>query len=101
MIELAVLACLDDGEAYGYQLLQTLRTAANLPVTESTLYPLLAKLTRQRLLTVRAAPSPHGPPRRYYRLTQAGRDRLKQLTRMWQATRDSIDRLLSEESNHE
>lgn len=101
LIELATLACLNAGQAYGYQLLQYLHTAANLPVTESTLYPLLARLTRQRLLTVRAAPSPHGPPRRYYRLTAAGRERLAQLTRQWQATRNSIDRLLSEESTHD
>ena len=46
LIELCVLAALGDGEAYGYQIVERLGTISGLQVTESTIYPLLARLAR-------------------------------------------------------
>ena len=96
LVELAVLAALRQSEQYGYELLQHLRTAEGLIVTESTLYPLLARLRRERCVRVRAAPSPAGPPRRYYRLTAAGHDRLRAMISQWHVIREQIDHLLQE-----
>jgi PadR family transcriptional regulator PadR len=94
LVEMAVLAALADGEAYGYQLLQRMKQADGLGVTESTVYPLLTRLAGDGYIKVRAAPSPSGPPRRYYRLTSLGRSRLREMAEHWQGVRNSIDALI-------
>jgi PadR family transcriptional regulator PadR len=94
LVELCVMAALRDGEAYGYQIVERLGRVAGLAITESTVYPLLARLERDGLLSVRTAPSPSGPPRRYYRLTDAGRQRLRDMTAHWHELLGSVTRLL-------
>jgi PadR family transcriptional regulator PadR len=95
LVELCVLATLRDGEAYGYQIVERLGRAAGLEITESTVYPLLARLARERLVSLRTAPSPAGPPRRYYRLTDAGRRRLDDMGRHWRQLEGSVNHLLN------
>ena len=95
LIELCVLAVLaDGGEAYGYQILQRLAQAEPLAVSESTVYPILARLAAEKLVHVRTAPSPAGPPRRYYRLTAAGSAHLKGLVEYWRSLRIAMDHLI-------
>ena len=98
LIELCVMAALREGETYGYQLLQRLRNIAALSISESTVYPLLARLTREGMVTVRDAPSPTGPPRRYYRLTPLGRSRLRQMENHWQSVQNNVSALLGRKS---
>ena len=99
LVELCVMRLLDRREAYGYQILQQLNAATELELTESTLYPVLARLARDGLVRAREAPSPSGPPRRYYRLTPAGQSRLAELTSQWIGVRDAVDHLLNGESH--
>ena len=96
LVELAVLAALRDEEAYGYQLLQKLNALPAFGLTESTVYPLLARLTKDKLVNVRVGPSPHGPPRRYYRLTTAGQRHLNEMKSHWKQLTHSLDELLEE-----
>lgn len=63
VVELAVLASLGDGEAYGYRIVERLRSLPGLALTESTVYPVLARLARDSFLAVRAEQSPAGPTR--------------------------------------
>src|SRR6185312_13264770 len=72
LVELLVLAALRHEELYGYQLLQRLAQMNGMSLTESTLYPILARLADDNFVAVRQVPSTSGPPRRYYRLTAAG-----------------------------
>ena len=94
LVELCIMAALRKGEAYGYQLLQQLAEAEGLAITESTVYPILSRLTREGWIRVRAAPSHAGPPRRYYRLTPMGRTRLKQMEEYWKEIQASANALL-------
>jgi PadR family transcriptional regulator PadR len=94
LVELCVMAALRGGEAYGYQIVERLGRLAGLEITESTVYPLLARLAREELVGVRTAPSPAGPPRRYYRLTDAGRQRLDAMARHWQTIQESVTKVL-------
>jgi len=91
--ELVVLAALRQGEAYGYELLQRINDIDGLSLTESTVYPLLARLKREQFVNVRAAPSPSGPPRRYYKLTSTGRRRLRDMLEQWQAVGTAVELL--------
>ena len=94
LVEVCVLGVLQRGEAYGYAILKTLREIDALALTESTLYPALGRLTKEGLLSVRSAPSPDGPPRRYYTLTAAGRERLAEVRVYWQALQRGVNELL-------
>jgi PadR family transcriptional regulator PadR len=93
LVELLVLAALRQQEVYGYQLLQRLAAMNGLALTESTLYPVLARLADDRLVAVRQVPSPTGPPRRYYRLTAAGERRLNDMLAHWRQVNTSIEAL--------
>jgi len=96
LVEPCVLAALRDGEAYGYQILQRLGSAESLGISESTVYPVLARLAADDLVRVREAPSPAGPPRRYYRLTPAGHARLAEMTACWRQVASVVNNLLKE-----
>src|SRR4051812_24742226 len=92
--ELAILAVIAHGESYGYQIVEKLQVLDGLALSESTVYPVLTRLTRQGLLAVRREASPAGPTRRYYRLTVIGRRRLAELTASWQRASGSLKTLL-------
>ena len=58
-------------------------TNGALEVTDGTLYPVLYRLERAGFVNVRWETPERGVPRKYYRLTDAGRDELAQLTHEW------------------
>lgn len=95
LTELVVLAALKPGEAYGYELLQRINQFDGLALTESTVYPLLARLKEEHLVKVRAAASPTGPPRRYYQLTAAGQKRLQEMLEQWREIGNSVDHFVN------
>lgn len=97
LVELSILAVLRQGEAYGYQIVERLAAAPGLEITESTVYPALARMTRDKFLLVRTAASPAGPPRRYYRLSESGRARVTEMIRDWQTIQQSTNRLIEGE----
>ncbi len=96
LVELAVLAALRGGEAYGYQLLQRINAHPGLNIHEPTVYPLLARLSRGGFLSTRTGPSPNGPPRRYYQLTKTGVARYEEMLEMWRTASGSLENLISE-----
>lgn len=94
VLEFCVLALLRDREHYGFELTRALGETDALTTSEGTIYPLLARLRREQLVTTRWGESDGGPPRRYYRLTDDGRDALDQFTDDWRQFRDAVDALL-------
>jgi PadR family transcriptional regulator, regulatory protein PadR len=101
LVELCVLTAVRRHEAYGYEILQRLGRQDALAISESAVYPILARLTEEGALKVRSAPSPAGPPRRYYRLTPLGQARLREMSGYWKAIVAAIDELSDEESVEE
>src|SRR5262245_21717711 len=99
LAELCVLAAVQRlGEAYGYQLVQFLTEHDGLSLTESTVYPLLARLAREGHLSVTSQPSPSGPPRRYYRITSLGRRSLETMLEHWTAVGASVQKITNNHS---
>lgn len=94
LLDCCVLAVLSGGDTYGYQLTQQLRL--HLDVSESTLYPVLRRLQKDGLLTVYDRPY-QGRNRRYYAITEQGRQRLTLLRQDWSRFRDGVELLLKEE----
>jgi PadR family transcriptional regulator PadR len=94
VLEFCVLALLRDEERYGFEIVRALSQADGLVTTEGTLYPLLGRLRKEGVVETTWRESPSGPPRRYYRLTPAGRSLLTAFTAEWMRFRDSVDSLL-------
>ena len=93
LAELCVLTVLSQGESYGYKILIRLEQTGVLTFSESTLYPMLSKMTAAGLLMVRDGPSERGKPRKYYKLTHQGQGRLMDLTQHWNAIHGAIESL--------
>ena len=95
LVGLVLLAVLDqaDEDLYGYQIAKRLQHLADgsSPVKQGALYPVLRQLSANGLLASRIVPSYSGPPRRYYRITDAGRKTLAEWREIWHATRDFVD----------
>ena len=89
---LAVLSRLDS-EKYGYALKQELADKG-LEVNEGTLYPLLRRLEDQALLASEWRVVDEARPRRYYQLSEQGRQALDDLAREWKLISDTIESLL-------
>src|SRR5215218_4164786 len=98
-LELIVLHLLEPGEAYGYEIVTKLSTQTNgaLGVTDGTLYPVLYRLERLGFVAVRWETPERGVPRKYYRLTDSGRDELARLKHEWNAFVSAIAKLLANE----
>jgi PadR family transcriptional regulator PadR len=98
-LELIVLHLLAGGEAYGYEIVSKLTAETNgaLEVTDGTLYPVLYRLERAQLVTVRWETPERGVPRKYYRLTDAGRTELARLTHEWTTFANAMTTLLRSE----
>ncbi len=94
VIELWLMATLARGEMYGYELFQRLSGRVGQGVSDSTIYPILARLTREGWVKVRTGSSPAGPPRRYYRLTTLGAARLKEMKAYWKEVERETDAIL-------
>lgn len=95
LVGLVLLAVLEqaDEDLYGYQIAKRLQERAdgNPPVKQGALYPVLRQLSANGLLASRIVPSYAGPPRRYYRITDAGRGTLAEWHSIWRNTRDFVD----------
>src|SRR5690242_21591463 len=72
-LQYCVLALLADEERYGFDLVRSLAETDGMVTSEGTIYPLLSRLRRDGLVETTWRESTSGPPRRYYRLTAAGR----------------------------
>ena len=83
-IEYCVLALLRDQDRYGLELARALADADGLVTSEGTVYPLLTRLRGEGLVDASWEESPHGPPRRYYRITKEGRAALKAFSVQWE-----------------
>ena len=95
-LELIVLHLLSPGEAYGYEIAAKLTDQTNgaLEVTDGTLYPVLYRLERAGYVAVRWETPERGVPRKYYRLTDEGREELERLRDEWTTFAKSMAKLL-------
>ena len=95
-LELIVLHLLEPGEAYGYEIVSKLTAQTNgaLEVTDGTLYPVLYRLERAGYVAVRWETPARGVPRKYYQLTDGGRQELELLRKEWTTFATAMANLL-------
>lgn len=92
MLVYCVLLLCKDGKAYSSEIIRELR-AAELIVVEGTLYPLLNRLARDKLLGYEWQESEQGPPRKYYWLTDEGHGMLAGLEATYKRLHTTITKL--------
>lgn len=90
-LQYCVLALLAEDEHYGFDLVRSLAETDGMVTSEGTIYPLLSRLRRDGLVETTWRESTSGPPRRYYRLTKAGRAALDAFKDEWSRFRDAVD----------
>jgi PadR family transcriptional regulator PadR len=93
VLELAVLNALRGDRLYGYQIVKRLRRMKGLVISEGTIYPIMSRLQRERLVESSLEPSPEGPARKYYRLTAIGEATLERMNELWHAITSGVEEL--------
>jgi PadR family transcriptional regulator PadR len=94
VLDLCLLAVVKEEPAYGYEMTRRLRARGLSIVGEGSIYPLLGRLERDRLVETYRAASDGGPPRKYYRITREGRRALAKGVSEWQTARDAVGAVL-------
>lgn len=94
VLEFCILSVLDRGEKYPSDILEELKEA-KLLVVEGTLYPLLTRLKNDGILNYRWEESTSGPPRKYFTLTESGKQFLKELFAAYQAQSEAVAKIIS------
>jgi PadR family transcriptional regulator PadR len=93
----AVLAVTADEDAYGYDVLRRLRAAGLTEVGDASVYGTLRRLYAAGALTSYMVPSEEGPARRYYGITDRGREQLAVAREVWKEFSQALGALLDTE----
>ena len=92
VLEYCILSLLAKEDAYATSIISRLKEV-NMIVVEGTLYPLLIRQKNQGLLAYRWEESPQGPPRKYYSITDKGREQLAQMDEAWNDIIATIEKI--------
>ena len=96
LLDVCVLAAIKNEDSYGYQIVKDM--SPYVEISESTLYPILRRLENGAMLTVRTAEH-NGRLRKYYHITDAGRERLKAFEEEWKELMQIYECVTSEGKN--
>lgn len=96
ILEGCILKIIDDSETYGYEIVNKLQEKGFREVKEGTLYPLLLRLEKKKLIQAAYKPSPLGPSRKYYSLTAEGRSYVDDFYENWLLINKSIQEIFKD-----
>lgn len=91
-LELAILSLLSRAECYGYDLCQQLKQSG-VETVAGTVYPLLNRLKKEGIIGYSWKESIQGPPRKYYVLTEMGRDMYQEMKNEWNILRNGLQQI--------
>lgn len=95
-LEMAILALLHQQPLFGLQILHKLHQFESLQITDGTLYPLLDRLKREGLIESFWQQEGEERPRKYYKLSASGFEKLIALKARWQQSVDDIYALFTQ-----
>lgn len=99
VLELIVLLSVNKKDMYGYELV--LEVSKVVSVNEGTIYPLLRRLTNEKYFDTYLVESTEGPSRKYYKITNLGKERLKELKETWNDFSLSVNKFIKEYDKNE
>ena len=94
VLNLCVLALLVTRDMYGYELVQAISSKIN--ISEGAVYPLLRRLTAEGYFTTYMVESTEGPARKYYQITEIGKEQLRIQKMEWQQFYEAVNSLMNE-----
>ncbi|HSG80086.1 MAG TPA: PadR family transcriptional regulator [Acidimicrobiia bacterium] len=94
VLDMCLLAVIAEEPSYGYEMVRKLEDRGLALVSEGSVYPLLSRLQRQGLVESFVQESSGGPPRKYYRIAAAGRERLGAWIDDWRKVAGGVDRVI-------
>ena len=97
VLEYCVLRLIAKESTYGYDIVMQLKQLDFADISESTLYPLLLRLEQQGKVTVERKPSPKGPSRKYYVVTEKGQTALQEFQQEWNQLCGLVEKIFKEE----
>ena len=92
VLDLCVLSLLDGHDRYGYELVQVI--SGMISVSEGSVYTVLRRLTKEGYFDTYQQESTEGPPRKYYRMTDAGKKYLTELLTDWREFNQKINEII-------
>ncbi|WP_088008569.1 PadR family transcriptional regulator [Indiicoccus explosivorum] len=98
-LDLCVLVLLAKEDRYGYELVQ--KISNRVAISEGSVYPLLRRLTKEGYFTTYLQESAGGPPRKYYSLTDAGKEYLAEQLKEWKSFTEGVNQLIEEGTEHD
>lgn len=98
VLEYCILLVLDGKPLYASDIIDELKNSRMI-VVEGTLYPLLTRLKNDGLLAYRWEESTQGPPRKYYELTDDGKQFLEGLAESWSELVDAVETIRAQKEN--
>lgn len=99
ILEGCVLEIISHEEIYGYEITKRLNALGFSDVVDGTVYTILVRLEKNKLLETVKKPSVMGPPRKFFSLNEAGRKELERFWDKWEFVSSKISEL--KEKNHE
>ncbi len=90
MLDIVILNLLSHGSCHGYELVQRMKTIEGLKIREGNVYPILARLQQDSLIESYTQQSSDGPPRKYFKVTDAGTQTLADMNTHWEQMIQSI-----------
>jgi PadR family transcriptional regulator PadR len=94
ILEYCILQIISRGEVYASEILEEMLNA-KIMVVEGTLYPLLTRLKNAELLDYQWKESTSGPPRKYYILTEKGKEFTNEMANTWTELSDSVNTIIA------
>ncbi|MFD0587264.1 PadR family transcriptional regulator [Paenibacillus sp. GCM10027627] len=96
-LEGCVLEIISRKETYGYEITRQLNALGFTDVVDGTVYTILIRLEKNRLVEIAKKPSDIGPPRKFFALSDAGREELGRFWGKWNFVSLKINQLKEEQ----
>ncbi len=93
VLEGCVLEIISRQETYGYEITRQLNALGFTEVVEGTVYTILVRLEKNKLVDIEKKPSDMGPPRKFFTLNEAGRKELRKFWERWEFVSSRIGEL--------
>ncbi len=99
VLEGCVLEIISRGETYGYDITRRLNALGFTDVVDGTVYTILLRLEKNKLVEITKKPSDIGPPRKFFALNDSGREELRGFWGKWEFVASKINQLKEEQLN--
>lgn len=97
VLEGCVLEIISQGQTYGYEITRKLNALGFTDVVDGTVYTILVRLEKNKLVDIEKKPSDKGPPRNFFALNDAGREELRKFWAKWEFLTSKINQLKGEQ----